>query len=110
MKDLMQKVISFITFEFALENNCLSQQFNATHVSRQKDNPYWSTTSTRQKIIARYWYELVLGHFTFLFGVPAFLFLAASSNSQTAFGVVFVVGLITYGKHALVSLQAQLLF
>jgi len=98
MKDLMQKVVSFITFEFALDHNCLSQQFNATHLSRQKDIPFWSTNSTRQKIITRYWYELVLGHFTFLFGVPAFLFLAITSNSQTTLPVVFVVGLITYGS------------
>jgi hypothetical protein len=54
MKDLMWKVISFMSFEFASEANRLSQRFTATHIFNQKDIAGWSTNSTRQKIIARY--------------------------------------------------------
>lgn len=39
MKDLMKKVISFITFEFASDRNCLSKQFAATHILHQRDLP-----------------------------------------------------------------------
>jgi hypothetical protein len=96
MKDLMQKVISFITFEFASEANCLAQQFVATHTFNQKDIPGWSTSSTRRKVIARYWYELVLSHFTVLFGVSTLLFLLVSSSQQPTLPIIFVVGIITY--------------
>ncbi|MCW3107421.1 MAG: hypothetical protein JWQ09_1927 [Segetibacter sp.] len=48
MKDWTQKVISFIAFEFATDRNCLSQQFNATHVLYQKDILGWSTNATKQ--------------------------------------------------------------
>ncbi len=36
MKELSKKVMSFITFEFALDRNCLSQQFAATHTAYQQ--------------------------------------------------------------------------
>ncbi len=48
MKELMQKVVFFITFEFALDRNCLSQQFAATHTAYQKDFPEWSTPLGRK--------------------------------------------------------------
>lgn len=38
-KDLMEKVMSFISYQFAIDRNCVSQQFNATHVLYQKDIP-----------------------------------------------------------------------
>lgn len=96
MKDLMKKVMSFITFEFALDKNCLSQQFAATHISQQKDFPEWSTTATRQKIIFRYWFELVLSHFALLFSLPALLLLASNHFDTRYLSIVFVAGILTY--------------
>jgi len=96
MKDLMEKVVSFITFEFASNQNCLTQQFSATQFFNQKNNPGWSTNSTRQKIIARYWYDLVLSHFIVIFGLPSLLFLLATANQQRSLSIVFIVGLVTY--------------
>ncbi len=97
MKDLMQKIVSFITFDFALDRNCLTQQFNATHALYQNNIPHWSTKSTRQKVIGRYWFELVLTHFGFLFGLPALLFLMTSTHLGTApLAIIFLPALITF--------------
>jgi hypothetical protein len=96
MKDLMQKVMSFITFEFALDSNCLGQQFTATHTLLQKDIAYWSTNSTRQKIISKYWFEFVLSHFVFLFSAGIILLLFMFSARELALPVVFVAGIITF--------------
>jgi len=96
MKELMQKVVSFITFEFALDRNCLSQQFAATHTAYQKNFPEWSTTATRQKVIFRYWFELVLSHFALLFGLPALLLLASNHFDTRYLSIVFVAGILTY--------------
>ncbi len=96
MKDLMKKVMSFITFEFALDRNCLSKQFAATHTAYQKDFPEWSTTATRKKVIFRYWFELVLSHFALLFGLPALLLLASNHFDTRYLSIVFVAGILTY--------------
>jgi hypothetical protein len=95
MKDLMQKVMSFITFEFALDSNCLGQQFTATHTFLQKDIAYWSTNSTRQKIISKYWFELVLSHFVFLLSVAVILLLLMFPGRELALPVVFVTVIIS---------------
>jgi hypothetical protein len=92
MKDLMQKVMSFVTFEFALDRNCLAQQFSATHTWQQKDIPYWSTKATRQKIISRYWFELVLGHFAFLISTGVLLLLIIFPHRGLALPVVLFRG------------------
>jgi hypothetical protein len=96
MKDLMQKVMSFITFEFALDSNCLSRQFTATHTFLQKGIAYWSTNSTRQKIISKHWFELVLSHFVFLFSAGIILLLFMFPARELALPVVFVAGIITF--------------
>ena len=97
MKDFLQKIMSFITFEFATDRNCLSQQFNATHVLYQRDTPGWSTNATRQKVIARYWFELVLSHFCFLFGFPALLFFAGTNHLVGSYlPIIFITSLLTF--------------
>ncbi len=73
MKDLMKKVGSFITFDFPLNRDYISEQFAATHVLDVKRIPQWSTNATRHKVIANYWFVHVLGHFVFLFSLTALL-------------------------------------
>ncbi len=88
--------MSFVTFEFALDRNCLAQQFSATHSWQQRDTPYWSTKATRQKIISRYWLELVLSHFGFLFSAGVLLLLIIFPHPGLALPVVFVSGIATF--------------
>lgn len=92
----MKKVISFITFEFASNRDCLSKQFAATHILHQRNLPEWSTTATRQKVIFRYWFELVLSHFAWVFGFPALLLLASHNYNTRYLSIIFVAGIVTY--------------
>jgi hypothetical protein len=96
MKDLLRKIVHFIAFDFALDADCLARQFGATHLSYQKDIPHWSSNSTRQKIVVRYWYELVLSHFTFVFAISVLLFLVIFNTARITLPVVFLAGIVVY--------------
>jgi len=66
MKDLMQKVKSFITFDFPLQATHISTNFAETHQKLQSEVHEWSTTATRQKMISTYRFTHVTAHFTFI--------------------------------------------
>jgi hypothetical protein len=82
--------------KFALDRHSLGQQFSATHTSQQKDVAYWSTNSTRQKIISKYWFELVLSHFVFLFSLPVILLLLMFPDRALELPAVFVAAITTF--------------
>jgi hypothetical protein len=97
MKDLIQKVASFIAFDSPIDRNQLSQQFVATHLRHQKIIPQWSINATRQKAIATYWFVDVSRHFAFMFGFPVLLVLLTSSHFEPVyFPVVFIVGIYSF--------------
>src|SRR3954471_1744504 len=97
MKDLLQNGISFLSFDFVSDANSLSRQFAVSHSFYQRDNPLWSTSATRHKLIGRYWFELVICHFFVLFGLPAILSLATLPHFDSRYlGIVFLIGLITF--------------
>jgi hypothetical protein len=97
MKDLMQNTVSFLSFDFVSDANSLSQQFTTTHLFYQKDSPLWSTNATRHKLIARYWFELVLCHFFVLVGLPAILSLTTFKHFDVRYlGIVFFTGVISF--------------
>ncbi len=97
MKDLMKKVGSFITFDFPLNRDYISEQFAATHVLHVKRIPQWSTNATRHKVIANYWFVHVLSHFVFLFSLPALLVLLYSAHFDRFYlSAVFVTSIITF--------------
>lgn len=74
MKDLMKRVMSFMTFDYPLQADFISARFAETHQKFQLEAPEWSTTATRQQLISTYWFIHVAGHFAFLFGLPALVF------------------------------------
>ena len=59
MKDLMKKMKSFITFDFPLQPAYISAQFVEEHRKIQVASPGWSTTATRQKLIAKYCRQII---------------------------------------------------
>lgn len=63
MKELMQSVKSFITFDAPSEFGSIKTLFAATHHQQQRIIPEWCMASTRQKLKAHYWYSYVPGHF-----------------------------------------------
>ncbi len=77
MKEMMQRVQSFVTFELPIEKNYISEQFTHIHTSKQENYTHWSTAATYQKVIANYWFNDVIRHFILLLGIavlPTLLF------------------------------------
>jgi hypothetical protein len=70
MKDLVKRAKSFMTFDYQLQTANISKQFATAHKKLEAENPGWSTSATRQKLIGDYWYTYVAGHFSVMFGLP----------------------------------------
>lgn len=96
MKDFVKKAIAYITFELPSDINYTREKFTTSHIKHQKNLAGWSTTSTRQKMVAAYWLDDVLKHFAIIFVVPASVAVITSSEKVVAFGVVMVVAFITF--------------
>lgn len=99
MKDLMQKVKSFVTFDFPLQASYINAKFAETHQKLQLEVPEWSTAATRQHLISNYWFTYVLGHFGLIFGLPTLVFFFVSGGFQDIngyLGSTLMVGLLSY--------------
>ena len=99
MKDLVKKVKSFITFDFPLQTANIAAQFDNTHRKLQIEIPGWSTTATRQKLISKYWFTYVAGHFAIMLGLPVLIVLLLhGSFEQTNLYLlsVLIAGLLSY--------------
>ncbi|MEP6727289.1 MAG: hypothetical protein ABJC98_15830 [Bacteroidota bacterium] len=84
MKDLVKKAVSFITFSTPLQSGLISIQFASIHNRYEKRFSKWSTTSTRQKLIATFWLSHVLKHFLFLF-ILSDLFVFVANRQAISF-------------------------
>lgn len=80
MKSLVKQAISLMTFDLPLEKAHIANQFTSFHKKLQIDTPAWSTTATRQKLIAEYWYTHVIGHFAMVFALPALVIIGVSAG------------------------------
>jgi hypothetical protein len=99
MRDFVNRGKSFITFDFPLQTAYISTQFANTHRKLQTEIPGWSTTATRQKLISKYWFSHVIGHFSIIFGFPVviFFFLHFSFEQTELYLLsVFIAGLLSY--------------
>jgi len=99
MKDLMQKVMTFITFDFPVQATYINIKFAETHQKLQTEVPEWSSTATRQKLLFNYWSNHVAGHFTFLFGLPSLVFFFVSGGFHDFSGylvTIMIAGMIIY--------------
>jgi len=105
MKDLMQKVKSFMTFDFPLQSTYIETKFTETHQKLRLEVPEWSTAATRQQLIANYWFTYVAGHFSLLLGVPALALFFVSDGFHNING--FLVGILIAG---IISYLALYLF
>ena len=79
-QSIVKKASSFISFDLPLEKAHIASQFASFHIKSQEHSPEWSTTATRQKLIAEYWYTHVIGHFAVLFALPALVIIAISGG------------------------------
>ena len=99
MKSIVKKAHSFISFDLPLEKAYIAAQFTNFHKKYQEHSPEWSTTATRQKLVAEYWYTHVVSHFAVLFAVPALVITVVSGGfSQLPYLLAgfFVAGLICF--------------
>ena len=72
MKEMMTRLIRFITFDTPLQTEIISIDFKSIHTSQQERFDSWSTNSTRYKLMDKYWFNSVLKHFLFLLALSAF--------------------------------------
>lgn len=99
MKDLMSRVITFLTFDTHLQAQQIRLQFAETHHKRQAEINEWSTAATRQQLVSYYWSTYVTEHFALLFGLPAgilLLMIGGFTQPRILLVNVFVAGLIVY--------------
>jgi hypothetical protein len=99
MKDFVNRVKSFLFFDFPLQPALISANFNHVHTKLIAENPEWSTSGTKQKLIYQYWSVYVIRHFYVLYGLPALLFLLLQlkgDNLVYSLITIIIVGTICY--------------
>jgi hypothetical protein len=99
MKDIVQRMKSFITFDFPLQTVYISSQFADKHEKFQQEISGWSTVATRQMLISEFWFRYVAGHFGIVFGLPALVvYLFYGSLERAGFYLLgfFIAGLLSY--------------
>lgn len=84
MKEWKSKMKSFITFELPLQADFIFEQFVSSHVQYQRESPYWSTASTRQKVISAYWFGYILKHYALLIGLAAIVTLPLTNQFRVS--------------------------
>lgn len=98
MKDIVSKVKSFVTFELPVQPAYIRASFATLHERFKKDDPDWSLSATRQKLIGLYWFKLVPLHFATLMILASILISFTKAPQVTSESAVtfFTVGLATY--------------
>lgn len=100
----MKKALAFLTFASPLELDSIQGNFMAVHHRQQAQVPQWGVTSTRQKLVAAYWFSQVTGHAAAMFGMPTMLVMLLTGNFTIAGllvalvtgGICFAVFLVAY--------------
>ncbi|MES2331272.1 MAG: hypothetical protein V4539_16840 [Bacteroidota bacterium] len=70
MREMIMRTMSLMTFEPQLRTENIHSDFTKTHQKLLAESPDWSTSATRQRMIASYWYHFVLQHFGLLILLP----------------------------------------
>ncbi len=100
MKDLIQKVTSFIIFDLPVQNEFISSRFLCIHNNFQKQFPHWSLAATRRKVIADFWFSHVLLHFAAIISCGVLSVLLFGNNPPIAIkplvAAVFLGGCISF--------------
>jgi len=97
MKRILQQIESFITFDFPLDTEQISQFFIDTHCRYRTGNAFWSLSGTRRKVIAAFWFRDVLMHFSCIIGLAALCGSLVSTPDYMYWLVVFFTGLFAFG-------------
>jgi len=94
MKEMMQRIMKFITFDSPLQADFISLKFASIYASQQSKLPLWNANSTRHKMISDYWFSSVIKHFLLLFTI-AILITFIQTHKLEMFPVLFA-GFISF--------------
>jgi hypothetical protein len=97
MKDLVKRLHSYLAFDQPMQMDVIRSKFSLIHGQQQKIIREWSAASTRQKLVARYWYIDVLGHFVALICLPLLITLTVEHtiNSHIV-AVLFLAAMLSF--------------
>jgi hypothetical protein len=97
MKELVKKMQVYLTFDQPMQMDVISSKFSLIHRHQCKIIRGWSTGSTRQKLVSRYWFNDVLGHFVALICLPLLITLVIvhSINSHIV-AVLFLAAILSF--------------
>jgi len=96
MKATIKKLRTFLTFDAPLEMEHISTLFASTHSQCQQLIPAWGHTSTRQKLIANYWFSDVVAHFTAMISLPVLFLWLITSHFKVGYLAVVIIVVLFY--------------
>lgn len=100
MKEMILKVVSFMTFEPQMQIAQINAEFTETLQRLQSESQHTSTTATRQRLIAKYWYNHVSRHYAYLLLLPlvctAVISFQINQPAKYFLVGVFIAGLLSY--------------
>ena len=97
MKEIVNRMQTYLAFDDPLEIGRIQATFALTHNQQQKIIPGWGTDSTRQKLISFYWHKDVLRHFAAMLalGTTITLFFRPDVDGSSIL-VILVVAVFTF--------------
>jgi hypothetical protein len=96
MKAAIKKLRTFLTFDAPLEMEHITSLFTSTHSQYQQLIPDWGHTSTRQKLIANYWFSDVVAHFAAMISLPVLFLWLITSHFKVGYLAVVIIVVLFY--------------
>lgn len=97
MKDIVKQLHSYLAFDQPMQIDVISSKFSLIHEQQQKLIRRWSTQSTRQKLVSRYWFTDVCGHFVALICLPLLMTLAIEHTFNShVLAVLFLAAILSF--------------
>lgn len=100
MREMIMKVVFFMTFEPQLQMTHINTEFTETLQRIQSESQHLSTAATRQRLIAKYWYTHVSRHYAYLLALPLVFtsVISLQLNQPAKFYLVgvFIAGSLSY--------------
>ncbi len=96
MKEMMKKILTFITFDLPLQRDYISDRFKTVHDFHQIEVPLWSTAATRHKMVSEYWFDSVIKHFLILLGLALLTILVVTHDFRISIVGLLLAGLTSF--------------
>ena len=94
MKEMMTKVIAFLTFEQLETKNQIAVRFQQLCTTFQCESASYNLISVRRELIYEYWYNHVINHFCALFMITVGV--SGIIAGKLNFSAIVIAGLISF--------------